>query len=73
MRKYLLHIIVGILLPTLLWAHEIRPGYLEIKENADHSLQITWKQPMTGEYSIPLHPAYINWLDDGFAGSYFTN
>jgi len=68
MRKYLLHIIVGILVPTLLWAHEIRPGYLEIKENADHSLQITWKQPMTGEYSIPLHPVIsTGWMMDSLA------
>ena len=68
MKKYLLHIIVGILLPTFLWAHEIRPGYLEIKENADHSLQITWKQPTTGDYSIPLHPVIsTGWMVDSLA------
>ena len=68
MKKYLLNSIVGILLPTLLWAHEIRPGYLEIKENADHSLQITWKQPTTGDYSIPLHPVIsTGWMTDSLA------
>ena len=68
MKKYLLNSIVGILLPCLLWAHEIRPGYLEIKENADHSLQITWKQPTTGDYSIPLHPAIsTGWMIDSVA------
>jgi hydrogenase/urease accessory protein HupE len=68
MKKYLLNSIVGILLPTLLWAHEIRPGYLEIKENADHSLQITWKQPTTGDYSIPLHPVIsTGWMVDSLA------
>jgi hydrogenase/urease accessory protein HupE len=65
MKKYFLHVIVGILLPALLWAHEIRPGYLEIKEGADHSLQITWKQPATGDYTIPLHPAIsTGWMID---------
>ena len=68
MKKYLLNSIVGILLPGLLWAHEIRPGYLEIKENTDHSLQITWKQPTTGEYSIPLHPVIsTGWMIDSLA------
>jgi hydrogenase/urease accessory protein HupE len=68
MKKYLLNSIVGILLPGLLWAHEIRPGYLEIKENTDHSLQIIWKQPTTGEYSIPLHPVIsTGWMMDSLA------
>ena len=75
MKKHVLHIIVGIALlqPILLWAHEIRPGYLEIKENADHSLQITWKQPTTGEYSIPLHPAIsTGWMIDSLATISYT-
>ena len=56
------------MLPIITWAHEIRPGYLEIKEDADHSLQITWKQPTTGEYSIPLHPVISGgWMIDSLA------
>ena len=68
MKTKSLHIIVLLMLPVLAIAHEIRPGYLEIKENADHSLQITWKQPTTGDYSIPLHPAIsTGWMIDSLA------
>jgi len=68
MRKPVINILLTLILPIVTWAHEIRPGYLEIKENEDHSLQITWKQPMMGEYGIPLHLQYpqdgwlIHWL-----------
>jgi hypothetical protein len=61
------------MLPIITWAHEIRPGYLEIKENADHSLQITWKQPVMGEYAIPLHPSISSgWMVDSLASISYT-
>lgn len=54
--------------PFIVWPHEIRPGYLEIKENTDHSLQITWKQPILGEYGVPLKPSISSgWLVDSLA------
>jgi hydrogenase/urease accessory protein HupE len=54
-------------------AHEIRPAYLEIKENADHSLSITWKQPLMGEYGVPLHPVIsAGWLQDSTAKKSYT-
>src|SRR4029079_16464429 len=68
MKKRVIHILCAFMLPIITWAHEIRPGYLEIKENTDHSLQITWKQPTTGDYSIPLHPAIsTGWMIDSVA------
>jgi hydrogenase/urease accessory protein HupE len=69
------HIVFIILLFTSLasGAHEIRPAYLEIRENADHSLSITWKQPLVGEYGVPLHPAIsAGWLQDSTAEQYYT-
>jgi len=73
MKKSVLPIFLAILLPTLGWAHEIRPGYLEIKENPDHSLQITWKQPLMGEYGLPLRPAIsTGWLIDSLAQISYT-
>ena len=54
-------------------AHEIRPAYLEIKENPDHSLSITWKQPLMGEYGVPLHPVIsAGWLQDSTAEKSYT-
>jgi len=54
-------------------AHEIRPAYLEIKENSGHSLSITWKQPLIGEYGVPLHPVMsAGWLQDSTAEISYT-
>jgi len=73
MKKPLINILLVLMLSIVTWAHEIRPGYLEIKENADHSLQITWKQPMVGEYGFPLHPAISSgWMVDSLASVSYT-
>jgi len=54
-------------------AHEIRPAYLEVKENPDQSLSITWKQPLMGEYGVPLHPVIsAGWLQDSTAEKSYT-
>src|SRR5262245_783642 len=51
-----------------LGAHEIRPAYLQLTENADKSIDILWKQPVMGEYSLPLHPQISSgWMDDSTA------
>lgn len=73
MSKQILHLILILLLPAQIWAHEIRPGYLEIKESKEHSLQITWKQPIMGEYGVPLHPSIsAGWLADSLAAISYT-
>jgi hydrogenase/urease accessory protein HupE len=73
MRTPILHILLLLMIPVLTWAHEIRPGYLEIIENSDHSLQITWKQPTMGEYSLPLHPVIsTGWMVDSLAAISYT-
>jgi hydrogenase/urease accessory protein HupE len=46
-------------------AHEIRPGYLEIKEVAPNVFTIFWKQPISGESGIRLTPVLSSgWLTD---------
>ena len=73
MKKPVLNILLAVMLPIITWAHEIRPGYLNIKEDADHSLQITWKQPVMGEYAIPLHPSISSgWMVDSLAAISYT-
>lgn len=73
MRERILYFFCLLMFPILTWAHEIRPGYLEIKENADHSLQITWKQPLMGEYGVPLHPSISSgWMVDSLAKISYT-
>jgi hypothetical protein len=37
-------------------AHEVRPGYLEIRELADQQYSILWKVPMKGDAVLRLQP-----------------
>jgi len=37
-------------------AHEVRPGYLELKQAAGDSWDVTWKVPMRGELRLALDP-----------------
>lgn len=44
-------------------AHDIRPAYLEITENAAGDLRILWREPIAGEYAIPIAPEIsTGWL-----------
>ena len=38
------------------YGDEIRPGYLELKENASNIFSITWKVPAKGEKKLSIHP-----------------
>jgi hypothetical protein len=72
--KQLISVVAFIISSYMAYAHEIRPAYLEIKENADHSLTITWKQPTMGDFSVPLHPSITaGWLNDSSAEKFYTD
>ena len=61
------------LLPLTASAHEIRPGYLEIKETASQ-VQIYWKQPVVGDRTIAISPVLSSgWLDRYNAETSITN
>jgi hydrogenase/urease accessory protein HupE len=45
-------------------AHEIRPAYLQITENADHRFDVLWKQPSVGTQLLRLVPQVSNGLLD---------
>jgi hydrogenase/urease accessory protein HupE len=49
---------------NLLCAHEIRPAYLQITENADHRFDVLWKQPSVGAQLLRLVPQVSNGLLD---------
>src|SRR3982074_2419140 len=49
---------------TSLCAHEIRPAYLQITENADHRFDVLWKQPSVGTQLLRLVPQVSNGLLD---------
>lgn len=50
---------------AMAFAHEVRPAYLEITENAQHSFDVLWKQPSNGTLVIRLTPHLSNGLLDG--------
>ncbi len=39
-------------------AHEVRPGYLELREQADGSFAVVWKQPARGEMRLKIDPVF---------------
>ena len=39
-------------------AHDARPGYLELRETSPGRYAILWKQPVRGEYRLPIDPVY---------------
>ncbi len=41
---------------TALYAHELRPGYLEIGEIAGGRVRVVWKKPTSGELALDISP-----------------
>ncbi|MCC4116866.1 HupE/UreJ family protein [Aromatoleum toluclasticum] len=53
----------ALLSPLTASAHEVRPAYLEIREDAAHNIDALWKQPAAGRMSLPLAPKLsAGWL-----------
>jgi hydrogenase/urease accessory protein HupE len=49
---------------TLVQAHEIRPAYLGITEDSNHTVTVLWKQPIAGEVGVKLVPHLSSgWLE----------
>jgi hypothetical protein len=59
-----LAIAAALLIPSAVLAHEVRPAYLEITEDAGKQVHVLWKQPTMGRLSLPLDPKLSSgWLD----------
>jgi hydrogenase/urease accessory protein HupE len=41
---------------SVAWSHEIRPGYLELRESREGSYELLWKKPVGGEIEILIAP-----------------
>jgi hydrogenase/urease accessory protein HupE len=55
MKKAIL--LLGLLLVSLsVAAHEVRPGYLELKQTGDEDYSVLWKVPMKGNAVLRLSP-----------------
>jgi hydrogenase/urease accessory protein HupE len=40
------------------FAHEVRPGYLELREGSDGAVAVLWKTPMRGDMRLSLAPEF---------------
>jgi hydrogenase/urease accessory protein HupE len=50
-------LLAALLLPAqALSAHEVRPGFLELRETAANAFLMTWKVPALGEYRLGITP-----------------
>jgi hypothetical protein len=55
--------LVPLVRPNPVQAHDIRPAYLEITEGPSGDLRILWREPIAGEYALPLAPEIsTGWL-----------
>ncbi len=59
MKKCLLFLIIAIQ-TKLIWAHEIRPAYLEITQTTDTTYQVFWKVPIVGNRTPKIDPILPN-------------
>jgi hydrogenase/urease accessory protein HupE len=54
-------------------AHEVRPAYLQIEEDAGGAVHILWKQPVAGEVMLRLDPRMSSgWLQPDAARTTYT-
>ena len=58
MKRWGLFIGLLFMLAGKSWAHEMRPGYLEIREITRASYSVLWKVPMRGDMRLRLDPHF---------------
>lgn len=56
MRQIILALLLLLSMPVS--AHEVRPAYLELHEDAANTFRVLWKTPMRGDMRLALSPAF---------------
>jgi hydrogenase/urease accessory protein HupE len=56
MRRLFFVLLVFGIIPNAAQAHEVRPGYLELRQRDAESYEVLWKIPAVGEMRLALHP-----------------
>jgi hypothetical protein len=57
-RRLLIGALLGFAIGGPLWAHEVRPGYLELREISEEAYEVLWKKPARGEVELRLSPVF---------------
>ena|SRR5437016_5896911 len=50
--------VVVMLAAQALYAHEVRPGYLELRQTAANTYAVLWKVPAVGNMRLSIHPRF---------------
>jgi hypothetical protein len=50
--------VVVMLAAQALYAHEVRPGYLELRQTAANTYAVLWKVPAVGDMRLSIHPRF---------------
>jgi hypothetical protein len=55
---HLLALLLGLAFGTGAQAHEVRPGYLELRQTGAETWDVLWKVPARGDLQLELEPAW---------------
>ena len=50
--------LLGAVVPTTVAAHEVRPGYLELRESEPGVFRVLWKKPARGDLILRIDPVF---------------
>ena len=53
-----LAVVAAVLLSGAAHAHEVRPGFLELRETGPETYSVLWKHPAGGEVQISIAPVF---------------
>ena len=55
---FFLALVVALILPRLALAHDLFPGFLELKASSDSTYQVLWKLPLLQGQRLPIAPRF---------------
>src|SRR2546430_17620269 len=57
MRRWRIFTVVAVTLAAhALFAHEVRPAYLDLRQTAANTYTVLWKVPAVGDMRLSIHP-----------------
>jgi hydrogenase/urease accessory protein HupE len=54
----MLALVLAATLPAIACGHEVRPGYLELRQTGAESWSVLWKVPAQGDMRLSIHPRF---------------
>jgi hydrogenase/urease accessory protein HupE len=70
MRRSLVFAALLMAAAQVAYAHEVRPGYLELRQTSDESYAVLWKVPAVGEMRLSIHPRFPDNCQSAEVSSY---